>query len=456
MPNFNYPGIYLEEVSIKPLSVAEVETAVPVFIGYTVSATKRHQADLLFRHIKISSLVEYAELFGESQPEPIHLNLTSGAQGLEIKNVTPRAPRQLMWYAMSLFFANGGQCCYIISVGDYQQPPTLKALMKGVQQAAKIDDATILVTPEATAFSHHEYEELVQAQLSQSAKLADRFSILDLYDGDKPLSATELQRNRRYLGSESLDYGACYYPFIQSLLPWQLASSCSNVTANIDGGADFKVTSLRSSKVNLFNDIHALLKHCYVTVPPSPIMAGIYTKVDHTRGVWKAPAGVAITGVSSPAVNIDDDTNDMLNTDALNGKSVNAIRTFKSKGTLAWGARTLAGNDNDWRYIPVRRFVMVVTESIKKSLAWTVFEPNGAQTWSQIKLTIDNYLELKWRAGAFQGSTAKEAWFVQCGLGTTMTADDINNGFIVIEIGLALLKPAEFLILRFKIRSQSS
>jgi phage tail sheath protein FI len=126
------------------------------------------------------------------------------------------------------------------------------------------------------------------------------------------------------------------------------------------------------------------------------------------------------------------------------------------KGTLVWGARTLAGNDNEWRYIPVRRFFSVVEESIKKSTYWAVFEPNDANTWVKVRGMIENYLIQKWREGALAGATPKEAFFVKCGLGITMTSQDILEGRMNVEIGMAVVRPAEFIILKFSHKLQTS
>jgi phage tail sheath protein FI len=178
--------------------------------------------------------------------------------------------------------------------------------------------------------------------------------------------------------------------------------------------------------------------------------------MDQSRGVWKAPANVPLTDVIEPAVAVDSRTADRLNIDANTGKSINVIRAFAGKGTLVWGARTLAGNDNEWRYIPVRRFFTMVEQSVKKSTAWVVFEPNDATTWTRLRAAVENYLMEKWKQGALAGTKPEQAFFVRCGLGTTMTAQDILDGRLIVEIGMAALRPAEFIILRFSHKVQPS
>ena len=191
-------------------------------------------------------------------------------------------------------------------------------------------------------------------------------------------------------------------------------------------------------------------------VPPSGAIAGVYAMVDGTRGVWKAPANVSLSSVLGPAVVLDDADQRGLNVDPEAGKSINAIRSFSGKGTVVWGARTLAGNDNEWRYVPVRRFFNLVEESVKKATAWAVFEPNDASLWSKVKGMVDAYLHQKWRDGALAGATPQQAFYVKVGLGTTMTAQDVLEGRLIVEIGMAVVRPAEFIVLQFSHKMQES
>jgi phage tail sheath protein FI len=176
--------------------------------------------------------------------------------------------------------------------------------------------------------------------------------------------------------------------------------------------------------------------------------------VDSDRGVWKAPSNVSVSSVIKPVVEINNEEQSSMNVDPGTGRSVNAIRMFPGKGVLVWGARTLAGNDNEWRYIPVRRFFNMVEESVKKSTWWAVFESNDANLWSKLKGVIDNYLNKKWMDGALAGVSPNKAYFVKLGLGETMTTLDIQEGRIIIEIGMAVVRPAEFVILRIVHKTQ--
>ena len=191
------------------------------------------------------------------------------------------------------------------------------------------------------------------------------------------------------------------------------------------------------------------------TLPPSGAVAGIYAAVDASRGVWKAPANVSLNAVSSVTKMTEDELGG-LNIDPQSGKSINAIRLFRGQGILVYGARTLSGNDNEWRYVPVRRLFIMVEESVKKATEPMVFEPNDANTWLKIKGMIESFLFGLWRDGALAGAKPDDAFFVKVGLGQTMTAQDVLEGRLIVEIGMAAVRPAEFVILKFSHLLQSS
>ncbi|HAX16792.1 MAG TPA: phage tail protein, partial [Leeuwenhoekiella sp.] len=194
----------------------------------------------------------------------------------------------------------------------------------------------------------------------------------------------------------------------------------------------------------------------YIVLPPSAAIAGVYARTDANRGVWKAPANTSLNSVVGVTHLIDHDDQQGLNVDTVAGKSINAIRPFTGKGIMVWGARTLAGNDNEWRYVPVRRFFNMVEESVKKATEQFVFESNDANTWVKVRAMIENFLNLQWRAGALAGAKPNDAFYVRVGLGETMTAEDILNGIMAIEIGMAVVRPAEFIILKFSHKMQES
>ena len=188
---------------------------------------------------------------------------------------------------------------------------------------------------------------------------------------------------------------------------------------------------------------------------PSAAMAGIYTLVDSERGVWKAPANVAVSSVVSPSVLIDYEQQEDLNA-PLQGKAVCAIRPFKGIGTMVWGARTMDANSLDWRYMNVRRTMIMLEQSIKIAAKAYVFEPNVKNTWVSIEAMISNFLTNLWKLGALAGAVPTDAFSVTVGLGATMTATDILEGRMNIEVRVAISHPAEFIVITFQQQQQKS
>jgi uncharacterized protein len=191
------------------------------------------------------------------------------------------------------------------------------------------------------------------------------------------------------------------------------------------------------------------------TLPASGAVAGVYAQMDRDRGVWKAPANMALQEVASPSVILTDQDQQDYNLPA-DGKAINIIRAFSGKGNLMWGARTLAGNDNEWRYVNVRRLFGMVEASIDQSLHGLIFEANDANTWAKATAMVENFLLSLWQQGALLGSQPKQAFFVNIGLGKTMTAQDILAERMLLEVGLAAVRPVEFIIFRLTLNMQQS
>jgi phage tail sheath protein FI len=185
---------------------------------------------------------------------------------------------------------------------------------------------------------------------------------------------------------------------------------------------------------------------------PCGMVAGVMARTDASRGVWKAPAGVeaGLSGVGGLIANGEP----AILTDSadgrLNGVGINCLRRFPSVGFVVWGARTLAGADveaSQWKYVNVRRLSLYIEESIDRGTQWVVFEPNSEPTWSAVVRSVQTFLAGLWREGAFAGNTQSDSFFVTCDR-TTMTQDDIQNGRLVAIVGMAPIKPAEFVIIQ--------
>ncbi len=489
---YKTPGVYVKEIPSLPPSIAQVETAIPAFIGYTVK-TEHNGNDLENKPVRITSLKDFEEIFGTTPPSLIETGTgNTGSGSIELTNdngeVSLKEPiidpypdlTYRLYYALRMFYANGGGECYIISTGKASSDnatshPAKSDFEEALDELQKEDEPTMILMPDLVGLGEGDFYSIYKKALDQCGKLKDRVALIDVFSsdrGEEEFSSIE-DDFRTKIGNKSLKYGAAYYPWLQTSLNYHIEED--DLKVEFDGskpdqfGDDvvlrkyeedlpeepseaeeeaFFKNSLYHVDGELYAGIKEQIGNYRVILPATSAIAGIYAYVDRTRGVWKAPANVSLNSVRAPMVKIDDDDQAMMNVDS-SGKSVNAIREFTGKGIMVWGARTLAGNDNEWRYIPVRRFFNMVEESVKRGSEQFVFEPNDANTWNKLRAMIENFLTLQWRAGALQGAAPDDAFFVSVGLGETMTAQDILEGRMIVEIGMAVVRPAEFIILRF-------
>jgi phage tail sheath protein FI len=454
---YNTPGVYVEEISALPPSVAGVATAIPAFIGYTQQAMLYTAGDLTLKPTRITSMVEYEKYFGGADPElKIKVAIATAADGsISAVATLAEADRSvhLMWYAVRLYFDNGGGPCYICSVADYKALD-LTELENGLAAVGKEDEPTLLVFPEAQNLAIADCKSLYDQALQQCAGLQNRFLIMDAHGGAVSLNDSTSDigtavKNFRDNGTpaNNLKYGAAYAPNLETTVRFAYDDTQTDVTVGANPAA--KLNTLETSDNQSYNLAIGAINKLACKLPPSGAMAGIYAAVDNARGVWKAPANLSVADAIQPTITIDGTAQDTMNVDSTSGKSVNAIRAFTGMGTLVWGARTLAGNDNEWRYVNVRRFCIFAEESIRRATRQFVFEPNDANTWVKVKGMIENFLNSLWRQGALMGAKAADAYSVQVGLGSTMTALDVLEGRMVVVVGLCPVRPAEFIVLRF-------
>ncbi len=278
-----------------------------------------------------------------------------------------------------------------ISAGDFMGVDNGPGRRTGIQSFIDNDEASIMAIPGIT-------DPNVQLSLvAHCENLGSRFAILDI-----PREKTKVADVQNHRNIFDTNYAALYNPWLQVFDPLD--------------------------KRNIF-------------IPPSGSMAGVYSRSDQTRGVHKAPANEVVKGV----IGLDCQYNKG-EQDILNPKGVNLVRTFTGQGIRVWGARTASSNSL-WKYVNVRRLFIFLEESIKRGTSWVVFEPNDEQLWARVNRTIDAFLTRVWRDGALMGSSPSEAFYINIGR-STMTQDDIDNGRLICVIGVAPVKPAEFVIFR--------
>ncbi len=289
-----------------------------------------------------------------------------------------------MWAAVRGFFENGGTRLYISRLHAEKHQDLAPAL-----QALESVDASIICAPAVSADPN-----VAATLIEHCEKMRYRFAILDAPQSPAPTDGPPAALRS--------SFAAYYYP-------WVALPECAD--------------------------------HGPIRVPPSGHIAGIYARTDQQQGVWHAPAGMPVIGI----VGLDNVITDVQG-EALNSAGVNVLRNFAGKGSLVWGARTTS-QDPEWKYVNIRRYLSYLEHSIEAGTQWVVFEPNGDQLWAQVRNAVSNFLFTQWSNGALQGLKPEDAFFVRCDR-TTMTQNDIDNGRLIVEVGVAPLRPAEFVIFR--------
>jgi uncharacterized protein len=355
MPEYLYPGVYVEEVSFRAKSIEGVSTSTTGFVS--VSS----------RGPLLGPLSSFAD-FEHAAPPNASANLSLAVRG---------------------YFDNGGQRCFISHIAPSDPLESgLSALdAHPISIVCCPDDPTIPNAPVALT-AHCE-------------KRKDRVCILQ--------SSQPVIPSANHQPPVHSSYAAYYYPWLT--VP----------------------------------DLHGTST---VSIPPCGHVAGIYAQTDTNRGVWKAPDNVQIVGVQSLSAAVD-----TAESDILHSRGINSIRSFPAQGIRVWSAVTTSP-DPEWKYVNIRRYLLFLEHSIDQGTQWAVFEPNSPALWAAVCARIQSFLFNQWKSGALQGQTAQEAYFVRCGR-DTMTQSDIDNGRLVILVGIAPLQPAEFVIIQITILTSS-
>lgn len=290
---------------------------------------------------------------------------------------------------------------------DGAEPPVASTIVGAVayedalEVLEEIEDISIIAAPGHSAYSS--YQAVQNSLISHAERMRYRIAVLDSRPGQ---SLSEVRELRSHLDTK---YAALYYPWVMIANP--LA---------------------RPSNDRIPKEI---------ALPPSGFVTGIYARNDVQRGVWKAPANEVVRG----ALRFEREINHRQQ-EVINPEGINCLRYFYGRGNRVWGARTIS-SDPEWKYVNVRRYFIFLEHSIDRSTQWAVFEANGEKLWASVRETVSAFLYNEWRNGALLGSKPEEAYFVRCDR-STMTQNDLDNGRLVCEIGVAVLKPAEFVIFR--------
>jgi uncharacterized protein len=288
--------------------------------------------------------------------------------------------------------------------GREADPDDASRKAEGLDALGEIDDIAIVAMPDAaTLGTDDEIFTATQDLITHAENQKYRIAVVD---GPPASSLNEI---REFRGRFDSKYAALYHPWVEILDPTERASQGRPPSR--------------------------------LLLPPSGFVAGIYARTDIERGVHKAPANEIVRGLTRFEANINKGRQDV-----LNPEGINALRFFEGRGNRVWGARTMS-SDPEWKYVNVRRMFIYLEHSIDKGTQWAVFEPNSQRLWSNIRQTVEDFLLVMWRDGALMGDKPEQAYFVRCDR-TTMTQNDLDNGRLICLVGVAPVKPAEFVIFR--------
>lgn len=387
MPEYLTPGVYIDELPRRSRPIEPVGTTVAGFVGPAPTGPVDGEPALL------TSLADFERVYGDNRPL--------------VWDGVPRT--NYLWHAARAFFAEGGRELYVARVfrpaaaddagiagGNDGRRPGAADYARALDAFEAVDDIAIVAAPGATDPFDDVARAIQGLLLAHAERMRFRFAVLDSGPG---MTIAEVRQQRRDIDSA---HGALYYPWVRVMDP---------------------------------------ISHEPIHLPPSGFVAGIYVRNDIERGVSGAPANAV--------VNLAAGFEQALTTsqqDVLNPEGINCFRVFEGRGYRLWGARTVS-SDPEWRYVNVRRYLSYLERSIARGIQWVAFEPNGEPLWTGVRRAVEDFLFREWRNGALVGDRPDRAFFVRCDR-ATVTQADIDSGRLVCEVGVAVLRPAEFMILR--------
>lgn len=388
--NYLTPGIYIEEVSTGARPIQAVGTSTAGFLGIAPDPdARRHEA------VAINNWSQFVKEYWK-----------------EGAGSTPLAQ------AVDGFFANGGQRCFVVNLGTGGTLLGNPRRREGLEALAEVDEVAIVAAPGFSDAASHD------ALLSHCERLGDRVAILD-----PPEDVTDLAQLTAVATAAASRAREAAPAGDAAKAPPGLRPRMS------DGG-------FGAFYFPWITCVDAFDRRALVNVPPSGHIAGICARTDARRGVHKAPANELVVGALNVTWRVQRQEQG-----ELNQNGVNCIRFFPREGIRVWGARTVAPASSEWRYLNVRRLFNMIEESIAESTRWVVFEPNDQTLWKSIRRDIGAFLTRLWRDGALMGATPEEAFFVKCDAETN-PPEVVDAGQVVALIGIAPVKPAEFIIFR--------
>jgi hypothetical protein len=401
------PDVSVEEAG-KPPAIEGVSMTTTAFVGPTLIGPTSNGPPLTGPTTPslLTSFQDYLRLYGGLEDLPGSSTATPATPASQRRNYVAHAARA--------FFDNGGMRLYVLRVaGRGKQLPTVAGYRRAFSLLRKLPDVALVAAPGSSARDAGTRAAIEQALIAHAARPGlHRMAIVDPPPG---LDITAVLDWRQGLGADA-GRAALYYPWLTVANPLSAA-----------GGA----------------------QPAELDLPPSGFVCGVIVRATLERGVHKAPTDEVVTLALRSGTPISNTEQDQ-----LNPAGVNCLRTFPGRGLRVWGGRSLS-QDAEWKYISVRRTVDYLQVSIERGLQWVVFEPNGERLWANVRASINDFLLSQWQDGVLQGSKPEEAYFVRCDR-STMTQADVDRGRLVALIGLATMKPAEFVTFRIGLKTANA
>ena len=559
------PGLYWQRQEDRE-NATEPFQQQAAFIGFTQTIFPANED---YTPQLIQSLKQFETIYGYARKQIFSLQYDHELQRITLQEKEGLPEPGFLHAVLTQFFANGGNSCYVSSIGEFPDPnmdqfqstSVIKKCEEAITRLEQQQDINLLLIPEAVCLPVELHYQVMQTLLLHCQKMQNRFAIIDVHQSSQTQALVEKDSIglRKHL-IHSLDRGAAYYPFQHSTIAplydddqvlvnyrtqvkrlhskfqnkWRTLPGATRLEEaryipidsqntlvdqagyqvdqygqRIEGmapvaiytdksgllpldaqgyvmqapgsglrkkmhGRDYRVPietellasteytleNLADARTRLWNlslaeEVRSFLQQQMWILPPSAAVAGVIQNNDQQNGVWVPPANIGLKALTGPVTNLDAGQQAGLNIDAIGGKSINVLRHFAGEGCKIWGARTLRGNDEQWRYINVRRLFIWLEQELLVKTQFAVFERSGPFTWLKIQVICEAVLQSLWQQGALYGAAESEAYEVQVGLGSTMTEEDINAGLIRVSIKLAALRPSEFIVFSFTHHSHS-
>jgi hypothetical protein len=455
--NARLPGVFVDLDLASPV-LAGLACNVAAFIGQAQQAPAIDGLPAWGQPRLVRSWAEFERDFGGLPPLPaVDIAVQPLPQGRwAAQVVSSLRPQRFLAAALRLYFAQGAPPCWVCATGPLDAALDSAALLQGAASIATQTPANLWNLPDAMALPVAELPTLHAGLLALAATQPNAFVLLDLPPPDadamassNPVAASLPGWHALFTGERGQRrFGAAFTPWLRPSWRWP-ESPDDAVRLLLPGQSSRSLAEwvqAAGPRARVVQAARRAWREARIELPPAASVLAALQRNDAERGLWKAPSDQPLPGIHSLLMAIGDHDQRLLSLDPGTGLGFNPVRDLPHRGLRLWGARTLASDDNEYRYFTVQRLVRWVQACSTAALRPAVFEPNGPVLWQRMRAAVENFLYPLWQQGALQGDRADRAFFVRCGLGQTMTPDDLDQGRLVLQVGLAALRPSEFIV----------